>query len=114
MSSNASPPTYTPQQAATDAGTQARLNTEAAQTQQKLNMVGQSTPYGSLTYQKDDSQPGGYRAVQTLSPENQALFDQYTALSKKFGETGNTLMDNVSSTLGKTFEFDPAVTSKVK
>ena len=116
MSGNAEPPRpqTTPTQ---DATTQARLNAEAARTQQQGNMINQNTPFGSLNYSQNGTWADGtprYTATQSLSPENQKLFDEYTTLAGKYGTTGNKLMDSVSDTFSKPFEFDPAVTSKVR
>jgi len=57
---------------------QGMFNTQAAQTQNKLNNVNQITPYGSVnyTYGKGDGRnPGQATATTTLSPEMQALVD---------------------------------------
>ena len=54
---------------------QGMLNTQAAQEQQRLNMVDQSGPYGSLTYASDPNAPGGYSATTTLSAPEQTVFN---------------------------------------
>lgn len=66
---------------------QSQWNTTTAQTQQALNMTNQVTPWGSLNYDQTGSQtiigPDGrpisvpqYTATTSLSPEQQAIFDQ--------------------------------------
>ncbi len=54
---------------------QSALNTQAAQEQQRLNMVGQNGPYGSLSWTADPNAPGGYDANTTLSAPEQTVFN---------------------------------------
>jgi len=70
-----------PQQpnAALDTLMQGQLNQQTAAQQQKLNMVDQSNPYGSLTYASDPNSPGGYSATTTLSAPEQAIFNNNMA-----------------------------------
>lgn len=58
------------------ANAQASANTRTAQEQQRLNMIGTSGPTGSTSYVADPSQPGGFRQVTELSPEQRAAYDQ--------------------------------------
>ncbi len=80
MKTAAPPPAPDPGKVAQD---QAKANSNAAQTQQQLNMVNQVTPYGNLTYNQTGTTqgPGGkplpqYTATTTLSPQEQAKQDQ--------------------------------------
>lgn len=55
---------------------QTQSNIQSAQAQQQLGMTGQVTPTGSVQYVQDPTSPSGYRAITTLTPEEQALFGQ--------------------------------------
>ena len=57
------------------AAAQTASNLATATAQQKMAMTGQTTPFGSLSYVVDPSQPSGYRAVTSLSPDQQELMD---------------------------------------
>lgn len=57
------------------AAEQAKANIETATAQQKLNMIGSTGPEGTVNYVADPTQPGGYRQVTSLSPEQQAIWD---------------------------------------
>lgn len=71
MKSSAPPPAPDP---TATANAQSAANLKAATTQQQLNMVDQTNPYGSQTYQQsgtwDDGTPK-YSMTTTLSPEEQ-------------------------------------------
>lgn len=54
---------------------QGLLNQQSAVEQQKLNMVGQNGPYGSLSWTSDPNAPGGYDANTTLSAPEQTVFN---------------------------------------
>src|SRR3954462_1792392 len=69
------------------ASAQGQWNSFTAQQQQAMNMVGQNSPYGSLSYNQTGStsltDPNGnqitvpqFTANTTLSPSQQAIFDQ--------------------------------------
>ena len=66
---------------------QSQWNNTTAQTQQALNMVDQTTPWGSSTYTQNGTQTiigadgkpisvPRYSQTTTLSPEQQAIFEQ--------------------------------------
>lgn len=98
------------------AAAQTAMNKDTAVTQAGLNMTNQVTPEGSLTYKQigkwDDGTPR-YEASQTLSPENQKLWDEYTGLGGKLGAIGNTQADNVAATMGQPFSFDASQAKKL-
>lgn len=71
---------------------QAQFYKDAAKEQQKMNMVSQTTPYGTLNWSEDPSAPGGYRATQTFNPEMQALFDSNVKGSTNAANTADTLL----------------------
>ena len=98
------------------AAAQTKMNRETAITQQQLAQTDQVTPFGNLTYEQTDTYPDGtpkYRAVQTLSPENQNLFNQQMSLAGKLGEIGNTQAGNVAATMGQPFSFDASQAKKL-
>jgi hypothetical protein len=57
---------------------QSALNTQAAQQQQQMNMVGQNNAYGSLTYAATPGSPSGWTANTTLSAPEQTIFNNST------------------------------------
>lgn len=84
------------------------MNRETAVTQYGLGATNQVTPWGNLSYSQIGKWADGtprFQATQTFSPENQKIFDNYTALSGKLGTIGNTLGDNVAGTLGQPFKL---------
>ena len=72
---------------------QAQMYKDAAKEQQRMNMVSQSTPYGTLDWQSDPTAPGGYRAVQSFNPEMQALFNANVGASTNAANTSNSVID---------------------
>lgn len=81
-----SPKAPTPPDPAKTAAAQTGMNIDTANTQQIVNQTNQSTPYGSLNYNQTgsttytDSQGHShvipqYTATQTLSPDEQKIFD---------------------------------------
>lgn len=87
---------------------QSQVNRETAVTQQGLNSTNQVTPWGNLTYSQsgtwDDGTPR-YTATQSYSPEGQKIFNNYSSLSGKIGDIGNTLAGNVAGTMGQPFKL---------
>ena len=79
--------------------TQAMFDNQAAETQKRDNMTNQSTPYGSLTYSSDPNSPSGYSANQTLSPEQQQLYDANMGVSQGTAGTANDLLKNAGSAM---------------
>ena len=93
------------------ADAQAGMNRDTAQAQQLTNMVNQVTPDGSLTYTKagDNSYVGSdgktvtipqYTATQTLSPENQHLYDLSQATKGQIGQIGLDQSKKIGDLLG--------------
>jgi hypothetical protein len=86
MNSPSAPDPYT------TAAAQTQSNNQTAQTQQELNMVNQSNPYGSLTYSQSGTNPDGtpiYNATTTLSPAQQQLLEQSEANQSAAGKVAN-------------------------
>ena len=54
---------------------QQQYNTQAAQTQQRLNSYNQSNSFGAVNYVADPNSPSGYRIDTSLNPQSQNLLD---------------------------------------
>ncbi len=94
-------------------------NTTTAQTQQAMNMVGQNTPYGSLTYNQTGTTsitgPNGqqisvpqYTATQTFTPGQQAIFDKTQAAQNNIAGLAQDQSAMLKDYLAKPFEYNPA------
>lgn len=84
---------------------QSASNVATAQAQAKLGMTGQTTPTGTLNWVADPNSPSGYRAMTSLSPDQQGLLDATTGAR-------TTAAGNVANALGTPFSLD-ASRSKV-
>lgn len=93
-----SPPT--PPDPTVVANAQSAANIASATAQQKLNMVSTASPYGATGYSADPSAPGGYKQTTTLSPAEQTLFNQSTALQSGALGTAQKALTSASSALG--------------
>ena len=74
----------------------------------RLNMVNQYTPSGSLEYTQRGTTADGlpqYSATQTLSPEQQQIFDAQNRASIGYGDIANTQLGLVSDTLSTPIDF---------
>jgi hypothetical protein len=92
---------------------QTQMNKETAITQGQMNMVDQSTPYGSLSYTQTGSWADGtpkYSASQTLSPEQQALLGQQNEFDRKFNEIGLAQTDKIGGILSKPLDLSNEAT----
>jgi hypothetical protein len=90
------------------ANAQAAANKETAIAQSQLNMVNQYTPGGSLEYAQRGTSADGipqYSVTQKLSPEQQAIYDLTNQASKKYGQTANNQLDQVSQTLSSPLDI---------
>lgn len=90
------------------ASAQTASNKETAQEQARLAMTGQTSDFGSINYVSDPNSPSGYRAVSTLSPEDQALLAQERDLKANLGNTTNTALNNVSGAISQPFDLNAA------
>jgi hypothetical protein len=79
---------------------QQAANTATAQEQQRLNMVGSRDQTGTVSWEADPTQPGGYTQVTTLSPGQQSLYDRGNDLQNSALGTAGTALGNVNSALG--------------
>lgn len=90
------------------AAAQAEANIKTAQEQARLAMTGQVTPFGSIQYVRDPSSPSGFRAVQNLSPEQQALLAQGQDLQAQYGGIAGEQLGRVGDVFGTPFDLSAA------
>ncbi len=99
------------------AQSQAGLNRDTALTQQMIGMTSQVNPWGSVTYSPDGSQSfvgsdgktvtvPRYTQTTTLSPEQQAIFDQTQAAELNLGKLANEQSGKLKDYLNTPFEFN--------
>ncbi len=94
------------------AGAQGQMNVQSAIASNLLNQTAQSTPYGSVSYERIGSEPipgsdigiPQYRQNVTLSPEQQKIFDKSQGLQIGALDTGSRAIQNVSNTISNPFE----------
>lgn len=94
---------------------QGQMNKETAITQAGLNSTNQVTPYGSLTYTQtgkwDDGTPQ-FTATQTLSPEQQELYDLGTQTQKNLGQLGVSQSAKVQGILDTPFDLNSSINTQ--
>ena len=99
------------------AAAQGAWNSFTAQQSQAMNMVGQNSPWGSLTYNQTGTttimDPNGkpitvpqYTANTTLSPQQQAIFDKGQETELSLANIANEQVGKVGDILDKPFEFN--------
>lgn len=99
------------------AAAQGQWNSFTAQQQQAMNMTNQNSPWGSLTYDQTGTQtiidPNGkpvnvprYTANTTLTPEQQAIYDQSQAAELNLATIANEQSGRVGEILNNPFEFN--------
>lgn len=99
------------------AAAQGQWNSFTAQQQQAMNMTGQNSPWGSLSYQQTGTQtiidPNGkpvqvpmYTANTTLSPQQQAIYDQTQAAELNLANIANEQSGRIGELLNNPFEFN--------
>lgn len=99
------------------ASAQSQWNTTTAATQQAMNMTDQTTPWGSSTYDQTgmqtiigaDGKPiqvPKYSQTTTLSPEQQAIFEQTQDAQGNLAGLAVEQSDFMRDYLSKPFEFD--------
>lgn len=98
------------------AAAQGQWNSFTAQQQQAMNMTNQNSPWGSLTYDQTGTQtiidPNGkpvsvpkYTANTTLTPEQQAIYDQTQAAELNLASTANEQSGKIGELLSDPFQF---------
>lgn len=87
------------------AAAQTQSNVATAKANQETNMVNQSNPYGSLTYNQTGTNPDGtaqYTATTSLSPQTQQLLDAYQKMQGgQIGAATNLLNSGAGALGGK-------------
>jgi len=81
---------------------QATSNRDTAITNQQLNMVGQNTPYGSLSYEQTGTWSDGtprYQAITSLSPEEQRNQNQQWEFDNLVNQLGIDQTERLSGHL---------------
>lgn len=83
----------------TTANAQTASNQQTALYNFGLNNPNTTTPLGSATFSTDTSNPNQPTSTEniTLSPQEQAIFDQSNSNVQKQGQTAGTALDNVSN-----------------
>lgn len=79
------------------------MNRDTAVTQYGLNATNQVTPYGNLNYEQIGTWSDGtprFQATQSLSPEQQKLYEQQTQLGSKLNDIGLSQADRIGGLLG--------------
>lgn len=93
------------------ANAQAAANKTTATTQQELNSTNQVTPQGNLTYSQSGTWADGtpqFTATQTLSPQEQQLFDLGNQTQKTLGQIGVDQSSKVQNILNTPFDLNAA------
>ena len=105
MSAPAAPDPYA------TAAAQTQTNEATAKYQAEMNMVDQTNPYGSLTYQQTGTNADGspqYSSTTSLNAPEQQLFNTAVSTQNKIGTTANNLIDNLGSSLSTAPNLDPS------
>lgn len=90
------------------AAAQARTNRETAITQQQLNMVGQSGPFGNVSYTQVGTWADGtprYEQSTTLDPNAQAALDASLSAQANLANTAAQQSQRLQTMLADPFEF---------
>ena len=104
-------PSFNANQASADQ-TKSNVNTAVANAQ--LHNTNQITPQGNLTYTEgpsktiDGLEVPSYTATQTLSPEQQQIYNQTTALQNRALGLAGTVANNVEGSLNKLLTYEGA------
>ncbi len=94
---------------------QTKSNVNTAVANATIGNTNQVTPYGRLTYTETGGRDVGgqwvpsYTATQTLSPEQQKIYDSQTGLTQKaLGDIAPQLLNRVQSTVGTPLDYSSA------
>lgn len=99
------------------AAAQGQWNSFTAQQQQAMNMTNQNSPWGSLSYDQTGTQtiidPNGkavetprYTANTTLTPEQQAIYNQTQAADLNLATIANEQSGRIGEMLNNPFKYD--------
>ncbi|MEH2700538.1 tail fiber domain-containing protein [Rhizobium leguminosarum bv. viciae] len=95
------------------AAAQTESNKATAVTQYGLNATNQVTPYGNLSYSQNGAWSDGtprFTATQTLSPEQQQLYQQQTQLGSKLNDLAIGQTDRLSGVLSSPVDLSNEAT----
>lgn len=81
----------------------AAADLEAARYQTTANRVDQYTPWGSLTYKQDPSNPDKWTQTETLTPEAQRALDAQLAIQQGRSDQANSMLDRVKNSYAQDF-----------
>jgi len=99
-----------PPDATSTSNTQLGFNQQAANAQQRVNMINQVTPFGSLAYTQDSNAPSGWSANVSLTPQQQDLLNKQQSTKQNFGEAAQNLTGSYGfgSMYGQPPNIDPS------
>ncbi len=84
----------------------AQGNLEATRAATKANRINQYTPYGSLTYSQEGSDPdGGWSQTVNLSPVGQQLLDYQNNAALGLGQQTGQALSRVNDSLSQPFDY---------
>lgn len=91
---------------------QGAVNKETALAQGALNRLNQVTPYGNVTYKETGydttAKTPTYTQTTSLSPEQQKLFDINQALNLQMGNTAQSQLNRLQTSLSQPISYDNA------
>ncbi len=111
--SSPSPPPVPP--AAPIIADQTAANRNTAITQYGLNATNQVTPQGSMSYNQIGTWSDGtprFESTTQLSPEQQNLYNQYTANQRQLGQVGGEQLGRVSGILNTPFDLNSSINTQ--
>lgn len=95
---------------------QSESNVKTATTQNELNNVDQITPYGNLNFAQNGTWSDGtpkFTATQTLSPEQQNLYNLNTKTQTNLGQIGVDQSSKVAQILNTPFDVNTAINTQL-
>lgn len=98
----------TPPDPVATANAQGAMNKDTAISQAQLNMVDQTGPQGSSSYEQTGSYADGtpkFKQTVTLSPAQQALYDSQNSISQQALGLGQNAIGKVQSAIDKPFDI---------
>lgn len=110
-----SPQAPTPPDPVATAQAQTQMNKETATTQYGLNATDQSTPYGKLSYTQGTPWADGtphYTATQTLSPEQQNLYNLTSQTQSNLGNIGVEQSNKVRDILNTPWDLNASISNQ--
>jgi len=90
------------------ANAQTASNKETATAQAELNNINQTTPYGNLSYTQNGSYADGtpkFSSTQTLSPEEQQLYNLNTSGQIGTAQLGNDQLSRIASAVSTPYSY---------